>query len=68
MIDDYDVTWFAILWPFGSHPIISLVGLCILAALWTAECKAEDECSSRHCNESVPAIIHNECICVEKAK
>jgi len=67
MIDDDDVTAWAIFGPVGG-PVVTTVFLVVLCVLMVRACENKNECGRRHCDKGRPALVKGECVCMEQAK
>ena len=68
MIDDDDVTWVTMFMPTGGGPFGLLLAVAVIVFVWWRACSNDDECAKRHCDRGSPALMHHECLCVEKAR
>jgi hypothetical protein len=67
MIDDDDVSWFALFWPWGGW-IGAILGLLIIAVLGYVACQNDRECEARVCPEGERArLLGHECMCIRAA-
>ena len=69
MIDDSDDSlWFALFWPSGGGPFMTLLGIGLAICIALAHCSDRAKCEEKQCPAGTEkALIKHECVCLGKA-
>lgn len=66
MIDDDDVSWVALLWPFEAHPIVAAFGIFVVIGVAYVACENTKECEAMKCDHGAAQLVDHRCLCVEE--
>ena len=69
MLDGDDLEIVALTWPDDGGWVLTLLGVIVFAVLVWFVWHNETDCEAKHCNNNtVPALVQGECVCIEKTK
>lgn len=65
MIDDDDVWFAALAWPYGR---LAVLGLIVVAFFALVAWQNSKDCERQRCDHGKPMVVDGKCVCIEAAR